>query len=827
MLRTFLLFLSVLVASQVMGQHILSGTVSSEDRSKLISATVFFQGTDIAGVTEYDGSYYIENIPTGRYTVEFSYVGYEDKVVEIDINKDMTLDVLLPGTFYGLDEIQISDNRLNAESPFTYSELSNEELVEKNTGVDVPFLLRGITNVQTTSDAGHGIGYTSLRLRGSDQSRINVTINGVPLNDAESQSVFWVDLPDFASSVENIQIQRGVGTSTNGPGAFGGTVGLNTHTLNGEAYGELSGMLGSFGSNKVTVRLGSGILNDRFSVDARYSLVNSDGYVDRSNSDLSSWMISPAIYWDDAVLRLDVFSGHEVTNQAWWGVPEARLGNDREALDTHFFNNFFPGGIYQTTSDSLNYYNSDRRYNYYQYENQVDDYQQDHVQLHYYKNFTDQITSRFTAYYTHGFGFFEEYRTNDELDFYNLPTFTDGADTIVNADIIRRRSLDNNLLGFFTNNHIDLSSKMNVDIGGGLSRYVGEHFGSVLEIVDIATPNVLVPYYSNEGTKIDYNAYAKSEYRFTDKLTSLADLQIRGVNYKIANNQQGIRGDNKIENIDYDNDWFFFNPKLGLTYATDSMKVYASLAVGNREPDRNDVLAALGLENQPQHETLYNGELGFVKAFDLFAISTNLYYMYYRDQLVLTGALNDVGANLRANVDESYRAGIEIELSTRLGDYLDLSGNIALSQNQISSFDEVVQNFVGSDVEIITNSFEDVTIAFSPSAIAYAEAKYRIIPNLDVTLEGKYVGQQYLDNTQNEDRIIPSYFVSNASIGYQPTLKGFKNIGFRFHVNNLLSTLYSANGYTYSFGVDDTIFTENFYYPQAERHFMLTATVKI
>lgn len=820
----FLFF--VLCSSQLLGQHILSGTISSADRTSLIGASVFLEGTNIAGVTEDDGTYFIEDIPSGEYTIQYSYLGYDDYSTTILVDQDLVIDVKLLGAFYNLDEIQVSDSRLNTNSPFTYSEVTQEELKTKNTGVDMPFLLRGLTNVQTTSDAGHGIGYTSIRLRGSDQSRINVTVNGVPINDAESQSVFWVNMPDFASSVDNIQVQRGVGTSTNGPGAFGGTVGLNTHALNGDAYAELGGMVGSYNSNKLTIKLGSGILNDRFSIDGRYSIVNSDGYIDRGDAKLNSWMLSPAVYWDDAVLRLDIFSGHEVTNQAWWGVPEARLGDNQADIDNHFANNFYPGGIYQTTADSLNYYNSDRRYNYYLYDNQVDDYQQDHVQLHYYKNFSEQITSRFTGYYTHGFGFYEEYRIADDLAFYDLPTFLIEDDTLFTNDIIRRRSLDNTLFGFFTNNQISTSDRIVFDVGGGLSRYKGQHFGTVIEVVPFI-PNFSVPYYTNDGVKLDYNAYIKSQYQLTDRISTLADLQLRGVGYTVAGNSNDARADNKIESIDYENNWLFFNPKLGVTYTADSLKAYASIAIGNREPDRNDILDALSLTAPPRHETLYNGELGFTKAFDQLGFSTNVYYMYYRDQLVLTGALNDVGASLRTNVDESYRAGIELEASTKIGNVLSLQANLALSQNKITQFNEILYNYTDVDVETIVNTFDDVDIAFSPSAIAWAEAKVHILESLDITIEGKYVGQQYLDNTQNEEKALPAYVVSNASVGFSPVINGFKNVDLRLHVNNLLNSLYSANGYTYSYGVSDFFITENFYYPQAERNFMLTATFKI
>jgi len=819
----YLLNLILLLTSlSLTGQHVLSGSISSADRNKLIGATVFFLNTDIADATVDDGSYYIEDIPSGTYTVQYSYLGYEDYTVELNITEDMQYDVELTGTFYKMDEIQISDNRVDSSSPFTYSEMDHDELMEKNTGVDVPILLNGLTNVQTTSDAGHGIGYTSMRIRGSDQSRINVTINGVPLNDAESQSVFWVDLPDFASSVDNIQVQRGVGTSTNGPSAFGGTVGLNTHQLNGDAYIESSGTIGSFGTNKFNVKLGTGILNDRFSVDTRYSLVNSDGYIDRSNAKLNSWMISPAVYWDDAVLRLDIFSGREVTNQAWFGVPEARLGDDQAAIDDHYNRN--RGELYVNEADSLNYYNSDRRYNYYLYENQIDDYQQDHVQLHYYKTFSDAVTSRVTAYFTHGAGFFEEYRINESLDFYDIEPgeFVIDGDTLFRNDVIRRRALDNNLFGMFTNNTINpLGSKFGFDVGGGISRYTGDHFGYVTELVDIATRNIILPYYSNTGIKTDYNVYGKSKFQVNESWSSLADLQIRGINYTIDGD------DNKIKGINLEQDWFFFNPKAGITYQRDSLKAYASIAIANREPDRNDILNAIDLNTQPTHETLYNAELGAQKVFGSFGVKANLYYMYYQNQLVLTGELNDVGANLRANVDESYRAGVELELDARLGSRLMFGGNLALSQNKITEFDEIIYNYTVTDTEVIINNFEDVDIAFSPSIIAGGEITGRIIKPLSLSLIGKYVGQQYLDNTQNDDRLLPSYFTLQSALRYNPQINNLKNISVGLNVYNLLSTLYSANGYTYSYGFESQFVTENFFYPQATRHFMLTATIRI
>lgn len=794
-------------------QYTISGMVKNEKGERLALASVFMvNNTSICTVTDDDGNYTLTDLQPGNYTLKCTYVGFRSRTIDIDLQSDIRLDLLLEGSLYGLDSIEIIANRVNDDPVFSYSTMRKEDIEVQNLGKDMPYVLAMSPSVVVTSDAGTGIGYTGIRVRGTDPSRVNVTINGVGLNEAESQGVFWVNLPDFASSVENIELQRGVGPSTNGAGAFGATLSLNTLSTHINPSVMVDATLGAYDTQKLTVGLSSGLINERYAVDLRYSKISSDGYVDRAAADLKSYYISATRITDKSSLRFITFSGDERTYQSWYGVPEAKINGDDEALLNHYYNNL--GTIYSgNVLDSINLFGSDRRYNLYTYEDQVDDYGQDHYQLHYSRQMSDQWTSKWTAHYTKGQGFFEEYKYGEELVFYGIdPIDIDGSE-ISETDIVRRRWLDNHYTGLIWNNDISLSAATSLQFGVAGSIYLGDHFGNVVDypLIDEA-PDFDRKYYFSDATKSDANTYVRADHRLTDKIKLFGDLQYRGLHY------ESIGTDNDQQAIDIDESYHFLNPKLGLHYQlTDQAETYASFAVANREPDRSDFIDH-PLGNRPRHETLYDTEIGYRYAHERYAFTANVYYMKYKDQLVLNGQLNDVGATLRTNVPDSYRLGVETVLGMMISEDLDWQANLTLSTNKVQSFTETIYDYTDG-FEVIENVYEDTDLAYSPSIVSSSILTYRLpVQGLSAMLNTKYVGQQYLDNTSNEDRTIPSYFVNDLGVSYGQRWKS-ADISFQMMVYNVLNERYVSNGYTYSYIFGEFI-TENFYYPQAERHLM-------
>ncbi len=801
----FLTFWSIFATAQ----HAYTGTVSDPEGKPLQGALVYVDDGFKTAVTDLEGQFYIQGLEAGNYTIAIQYLGYADVKSTIRIPDDQHTVYAMSTASHQIQQVNIIANTLTKDSPFSYEEVSKEDINIKNLVQDLPFLIEHTPSMVVTSDAGAGVGYTGLRLRGSDATRINVTINGVPLNDSESQGVFWVDLPDFGSSVENIQIQRGVGSSTNGAAAFGGTVALNTNQSRTDAYGKISGGYGSFNTNKLSVEAGTGLLSDRFVVEGRYSLINSDGYVDRATSDLDSWSISAAAIGDNSSLRLNVFSGDERTYQSWWGVPEARLTGNEDELFTHYFNNV--GVTYNTQADSLNLFNSDRRYNYYLYEDQVDDYGQDHVQLIYNQHINDKTDFNTTLHYTKGKGFFEEFRFQDALIDYGITG--QGED----ADLVRRRWLDNDFYGIISNITYQANDQFNLLCGFGLNRYDGKHFGEVINVFSIPNIAEQEPYYFSDAVKTDFNVYGKFNYQLHESLLFYGDLQLRTINYETA----GI--DNDLVPIDVDESYTFFNPKFGMTYQLNNQsQVYASYARANREPVRSDFIDAIGTQI-PKPETLNDFEFGFRTQSPTLAFEANAYYMLYTDQLVLTGAVNDVGGSVRTNVDNSFRRGIELSLSWSPSQKISWSPNLTLSQNKIDEFSDIIVDF--ADFSLVETVQTDTDIAFSPSVIAGSRFQYRPISNLALSLQSKYVGEQFLDNTSNASRTIDAYFVNDLIIDYSLDKLVGKEVSIKFLVNNILNEEYESNGYTFSYIFGDLI-TENFYYPQAGTNVLLGLTVE-
>jgi len=809
----FLILPFICCGYNVNGQFSIRGIVSNEKGEKLSFATVFIVNSPYAASTDEKGKFNINNVPPGNYTVKATFIGYRAYTRQISIDGDIILNILLEGEIYNLDQIEIQANRVGDSGPFTHQNIQKELLQKENLGQDVPFILQWTPSMVVTSDGGTGIGYTGLRLRGSDQTRINVTINGVPLNDAESQNVFWVDLPDLMGSVNNIQIQRGVGTSTNGSGAFGGTVSINTADTRVNAYIDLAGTVGAFNTRKLSVSLGTGLINDRYMIDGRYSIIKSDGYVDRASADLHSMAFSAARITGRSSLRLNILSGKEKTYQAWYGVPEAKVNGDVNGLLNHYYNNL--GSIYKSDVDSANLFSSDRRFNYYTHPEQVDDYRQTHVQLIHALAVNKAFKTKLTMYYTKGKGFFEEFKYKDNLANYSIASFSDTTGNIIDrTDIVRRRWLDNDLIGILADAEYSLDNNFQIQTGFSGSYYSGSHFGNVLRSTP-SIPNLdkQKKYYDNVGEKSDIAAYLRGIFKSGETWTWHGDLQLRKVDYTV----KGI--DNDLRDIDVAYNALFFNPKLGLNVDINAnQNIYISFAMASKEPSRGDFIDN-AFNILPKAEKLRNLELGFRSKKERYTFETNLYYMFYKDQLVVTGELNDVGAPIRVNVPDSYRLGWEGSMSHQVTNWLVAYINLTVSKNKIKRFEEVIADYT-IDFEKITVKHDNTDISFSPAVTGSFQLLIKPLKTMEAELSTKYVSRQFMDNTGNMSRSLPSYQYQNLRISWQPITAYTKKVTLTLMVNNLLNVKYSSNGYTYSYIYDDLI-TENFLYPQAGRHVMV------
>ena len=713
-----------------------------------------------------------------------------------------------------LEEMLVQSTRANEKTPTTYTNLSTGDVESSNFGQDLPFLLRMTPSTVVTSDAGAGVGYTGIRIRGVDPTRTNVTINGIPINDSESHGVFWVNMPDFASSVGSIQVQRGVGTSSNGATAFGASINVKTDDIHKKAYGVVDNGYGSFNTWRHTVKAGTGLLKDKFTVDARLSKISSDGYIDRASSDLKSMYLSAAWLGKKASLRANIFSGVEKTYQAWYGTPELVLFGSDQDLEEYADNNGISG------DDRDNLLNSGRTYNFYTYENEVDNYQQDHYQLHYNQQLGNKLVLNLAGHYTRGRGYYEQYKEDDALANYGLAPIIFSNDTVTTSNIIRRRWLDNHFYGgIFSLNY--KQKGLDLTLGGGANNYEGSHFGEVIWAEYASNSSIRERYYDNSGYKLEAHGYLKGTYR-VQKLTIYADLQFRNINYEFVGIDD-VSG--SLETLDQTASYNFFNPKAGLMYDFNNRNnAYLSVALANREPVRADFRENTPA-NRPAHEQLMNIEVGYRYTGQKLFANANLYFMDYTNQLVLTGQINDVGGYTRTNVDDSYRSGFEIEFGYQPIKQLSVSGNATFSQNKVLAFNEYVDNYDVGGQDTIVHS--NTNLAFSPNVIASLGLVYEPLKGLEIGLFGKYVGKQFLDNTSTDTRKIDAYFTSNLQLSY--TLKDvfFKEISIGVQVNNLFNELYVNNGYTwgYVYGGERTV--ENFYYAQAGRNFMTRLTIKL
>ena len=699
-----------------------------------------------------------------------------------------------------LEEVNVNAIKADKNTPIAFTNLSKKEIQRSNLGQDLPFLISLTPSIVTSSDAGAGIGYTGFRIRGTDPSRINVTINGIPLNDSESQGVWWVNMPDFASSLENIQIQRGVGTSTNGAAAFGASINLQTIGINEIAYAKTNNSFGSFNTLKNNIEFGTGAINNKFTFDTRLSKIISDGYIDRAASDLRSLYIQGVYFENTSILKGIIFSGQEQTYQAWNGVPSI-------------------------------YLDTNRTYNNYTYENEVDNYSQTHYQLHYSKNLNLNTNINLAAHYTHGQGYYEQEKLSQNLIDYNLSNIIIGNDTILSTDLIRRKWLNNDFGGItYSLNH--KKNKLNLIIGGAYNKYSGQHYGNIIWAEYASNGSFEHEYYRNIATKFDNNVFVKSDYQASRKTLVFIDIQLRNIDYEFNGND--VDGSLETQNIELD----FLNPKFGLTYNLSKNQIlYGSYAVANKEPNRADYIES-SPNSRPIHETLYDTEIGYKYTNRRLVFNVNLFNMKYDNQLIKTGEINDVGYFTSKNIKSSFRRGAEVEGAFIVNEKLNISGNLTISENKVDSFTQYIDNWDTWGQSQIFHKNSD--LAFSPNIIWAAQANYNLNKRTKVIFNSKYVGEQYIDNTSSRERMLNDYLISNLQVDYHFNNYLLKDAKISFLINNLFNIEYVSNAWIYRYITNtfdpresddftslasDGIYDMAGYFPQAKRNYLLGLTL--
>ena len=779
----FFLFLFVNVFANAQKFTVL-GKIVDKNQEALTGATILVKETKQGTSSDLNGEFRV-SLKQGNYTLVVSYVGYKTVEQKISLSESQELTIVMSSDENVLDEVLVSAVRANSDIPVTYSNLSKKEISKRNLGQDIPVLLNYLPSVISSSDAGAGVGYTYLNVRGSNSERINVTINGIPYNDAESHGTFWVNLGDFASSIENLQLQRGVGTSTNGSGAFGASLNILTDAVSEKAGGEISNSFGSFGTRKHTVKFTTGKLQDTergrsVEVSGRLSNIYSDGYVDRAFADLKSYFLQGSYTDENTLIKAVVFGGTERTYQAWFGLDPQQLEEDR-------------------------------RQNPYTYDNEVDDYGQNHYQLHWNEKLNNNWSTNVGLNYTKGSGFFEQFKDGeDAADFNNL--IADGSDVIV------RRWLDNDFYVVnFNANYKD--EKLNIISGISYSNYTGDHFGEVIWGSDLAAgTNIRDQYYFSDATKTDFSVFSKATYRINEKVSAYLDLQGRFVNYQT----EGITSD--INPIDVDASFSFFNPKAGFIYRiADENSLYISYARANREANRNDFENGVSTP-----EALDDIEFGWRYKSDNLTLNTNLYYMNYQNQLVLTGAIDGVGAPIRATSGKSYRLGLEIEADITISKQFSIRSNAGLSTNKNKDFTAPID---GNLVNL-----GNTPLSFSPNVIVGNMFIYQPTDHFQISFLSKYVGEQFMSNLNSRVSrldVLDSYFTSDINFVYEiETKKVFDAIVISGIINNIFNTEFVDRGYYYTFddtwtnpGTTTTVDGAG-YYPQATANFLVGVTLK-
>ncbi len=795
-MKRFLLFLTgfLFVTIIMFGQFQLTGKVYDQEGISLPGAIIVLNNGKYYYATDEFGRYQFKNLPAGTYDIKITHVGYDDSLKTIKLTESINLDFMLNNDNVNeLEKVIVNSTRVMSKTPIAFITVQKNQIERMNHGQDIPYVLKHTPSMVVNSDAGTGIGYTQMRIRGVDGSGINMTVNGIPLNDPESHGLFLVNLPDFTSSTDNIQIQRGVGSSTNGAGAFGATINLKTNKLNSLPYAEVSTGYGSFNTFKNNIKFGTGIISKHFAFDGRLSKISSDGYIDRAWSDLKSFYTSASYFNKTTLLKLTIFSGLEKTYQSWEGVP-------KDSLQTN------------------------RTYNPYTYENEIDHYNQTHYQFFIIKELSENLHLELSTYHVNGKGYYEQYKESESFSDYGFSNVITENDTIYETDLIRRKWLDNDFYGI-NYNILYSNEKLNLVAGGGWSKYNGYHFGDVIWMQFAGNNPINKEWYRSLGTKSDLNSYLKINYNPVDLFNFFVDLQYRVLNYTIT----GI--DDDLSSLNLKKPYNFFNPKGGVTYIINkNVNFYTSVSYANREPKRSDFIDA-PIDKQPKHETLYDYEAGFNYDNKNFAFSINAYYMIYDNQLIMTGKINDVGAPIVENYDNSFRRGLEFSVGSYFFKIIDWNANISLSQNKITNFTEYVDNWdYWNDPDNqplqISNFLGTTDIAFSPSIVANNTIYVKMTKNFSFEFNSQYVGRQFIDNTSSVDRSLKPYFTNDFGFRSSFTTKTIKEILFTLKVNNVFNQMYETNAWVYSYYYENQRSELNGYFPQAGINFFANLSFK-
>ena len=796
-LQGFVIILLLWWVSPAFAQFSIKGTViDQKSGEKLPGANVRLENSTVGTQTDAKGQFLFNNLKTSEYQLIVSYIGYNTLTEKIKIAIDTQLTLyLVPGVILKETAI-IQATRVPVNAPATLTYLNKKEIESKNNGLDLPFLLSGIPSAVITSDAGTGIGYTGIRIRGTDMTRINVTVNGIPFNDPESHEVYWVDMPDIASSIDNIEIQRGVGTSSNGAASFGGSINIVTSKTQEKPSAEINTSAGSFHSLRTTVNAGTGLIKGKFAVDVRGSKISSDGYIDRATADLKSFFISGTYLTQKSLFKVNVFTGKERTYQAWDGIPS-------EILDTN--RTFNVNGMYYDASGNMAFY-----------KNEVDDYRQDNYQFIYNQDLPGKMMLTTALHYTHGSGYYEQYKQDENPLDYGL---TSPGDTIPTTNLVTRKWLCNDFYGM-TWSLIKNTQNLSLTLGGAWNQYLGDHYGTIIwSDHPFEQLNANYRWYFNDGDKIDANIFTKMMWNLSDKIGLLADIQYRTIDYTL----NGVDDDYRI--LTQEHHYNFINPKSGIQYSPSSHnKFHLYWGIANREPNRTNFKDA-DPGHTPNAERLTNYELGYELDLHSIKASANLYFMNYRNQLVLTGKINNVGAPVMVNVPKSYRLGLELTAEVQFATWLRWGGNLTLSRNKIKQFTEFVDDW--SSGSQILNEHNNTDLSFSPGIIANNHILFKLVKNLHINLLTKYTGMQYIDNTFSNDRKLNPYLVQDISLSYSLKYKLIKNLEFSLLINNIFNELYETNAWVYRYYYEGKDYKMDGYFPQATRNFMAGLKIKL